>query len=66
MKFIARPIIQGISNQRRKKTLCNCQIINVDSALSNLPETTYLIHLVAIGDHYKEESLICGGKVVQV
>jgi hypothetical protein len=63
MKFIARPIIQGISTKGEKITLCNCQIINVDSALSNLPETTYLIHLVAIGDHYKEESLICGNKV---
>jgi len=63
MKFIARPIIQGISTKGEKITLCNCQIINVDAALSNLPETTYLVHLVAIGDHYTEESLIRGNKV---
>lgn len=63
IKLLPKNTIQGITTKGEKITLCNCLVFSINSALSKLPETKYLIHLVALGEHYNNEGSIYGKKV---
>jgi len=63
LKFLPKSTILGVSTKGSKVTLINCLISNIDNAFANMPEVSYLVHLVAVGDHFTDENSILGFKI---
>lgn len=59
----SKELILGISTKGEKITLCKCQISNIDDALGEIPEVSYLVQLVLVGDHFNTDEAIIGFKI---